>query len=153
MKVPLTSVAFSPEGAAIYLGTENGKLLLLDLRALDKPPKPIIISETGCRIEALCVQVVTSALINESRLTDFLEKGQEPTICGEALGLQRRGQAGGQYQSHRPDQGFADASAASSPILIKCDGDYTYSQGCYFKANQQPCHSPDGPEESILACA
>ncbi|KAL1732477.1 WD40-repeat-containing domain protein [Schizophyllum commune] len=56
MKVPLTSVAFSPEGAAIYLGTENGKLLLLDLRALDKPPKPIIISETGCRIEALCVQ-------------------------------------------------------------------------------------------------
>ena len=91
MKVPLTSVAFSPEGAAIYLGTENGKLLLLDLRALDKPPKPTIISETGCRIVALCVQVNTSPLIHESRLTDFPEKSQEPAICGEALRFQRRG--------------------------------------------------------------
>ncbi|TRM58575.1 WD40-repeat-containing domain protein [Schizophyllum amplum] len=56
VKVPLTSIAFSPEGAAIYLGTENGKLLLLDLRALDKPPKTVVISESGCRVEALCVQ-------------------------------------------------------------------------------------------------
>ncbi|KAL1746288.1 WD40-repeat-containing domain protein [Schizophyllum fasciatum] len=56
VKVPLTAVAFSPEGAAVYLGTENGKLLLVDLRALDKPPKPIVISESGSRVEALCVQ-------------------------------------------------------------------------------------------------
>jgi hypothetical protein len=57
LKVPLTSLEFSPEGAAIYAGTEHGKILILDLRALDKPPKTIIISETGCRIEAMSVQV------------------------------------------------------------------------------------------------
>ncbi|KAG5644241.1 hypothetical protein DXG03_008836 [Asterophora parasitica] len=56
VKVPLTSLEFSPEGASIYLGTENGKLLILDLRALDKPPKSIAISETGCRVETMSVQ-------------------------------------------------------------------------------------------------
>jgi protein NEDD1 len=57
LKVPLTSLEFSPEGAAIYAGTENGKLLILDLRSLDKPPKTIVISDTGCRIETMSVQV------------------------------------------------------------------------------------------------
>ncbi|KAF5386745.1 hypothetical protein D9615_001537 [Tricholomella constricta] len=56
VKVPLTSLGFSPEGAAIYLGTEHGKLLIMDLRALDKPPKVISISETGCRIETMSIQ-------------------------------------------------------------------------------------------------
>ncbi|KAJ6630724.1 WD40-repeat-containing domain protein [Mycena sp. CBHHK59/15] len=56
LKVPLTSIAFSPEGASIYLGTENGKLLIMDLRALDKPPKNVVISETGCRVETMTVQ-------------------------------------------------------------------------------------------------
>ncbi|KAJ7740676.1 WD40-repeat-containing domain protein [Mycena maculata] len=56
LKVPLTSIAFSPEGASIYLGTEHGKLLIMDLRALDKPPKTVIISDTGCRVETMAVQ-------------------------------------------------------------------------------------------------
>lgn len=57
LKVPLTSLEFSPEGAAIYAGTENGKLFIVDLRALDKPPKTIIISDAGSRIETMSVQV------------------------------------------------------------------------------------------------
>ncbi|KAK0482661.1 WD40-repeat-containing domain protein [Armillaria novae-zelandiae] len=56
LKVPLTSISFSPEGAFIYVGTETGKFLILDLRALDKAPKSIAISESGCRVEAFCVQ-------------------------------------------------------------------------------------------------
>ncbi|KAK0439556.1 WD40-repeat-containing domain protein [Armillaria borealis] len=56
LKVPLTSISFSPEGASIYVGTETGKFLILDLRALDKAPKSIAISESGCRVEAFCVQ-------------------------------------------------------------------------------------------------
>ncbi|KAH7921383.1 WD40 repeat-like protein [Leucogyrophana mollusca] len=55
VKTPLTSLAFTPEGAAIYLGTENGKLLILDLRTLDKPPKAVTVSENGSRIETMCV--------------------------------------------------------------------------------------------------
>lgn len=57
LKAALTSISFSPEGATIYLGTENGKLLVLDLRGLDKPPKSIVISENGARIGTMSVQV------------------------------------------------------------------------------------------------
>ena len=57
LKVPLTTIAFSPEGAAIYLGTENGKIIVIDLRALDKPPKAVVVSETGNRIETISIQV------------------------------------------------------------------------------------------------
>jgi protein NEDD1 len=55
--MPLTSASFSPEGAALYFGTENGKLLIVDLRALDKPPKSIIVGEGRCRIECMSFQV------------------------------------------------------------------------------------------------
>ncbi|KAJ7774756.1 WD40-repeat-containing domain protein [Mycena metata] len=56
LKVPLTSVAFSPEGGSIYVATENGKLLILDLRALDKPPKVVVISDNGSRVQTMTVQ-------------------------------------------------------------------------------------------------
>ncbi|KAJ7172558.1 WD40-repeat-containing domain protein [Mycena filopes] len=56
LKVPLTSIAFSPEGGSIYLGTENGKLLIMDLRALDKPPKAIAISDSASRVQTMAVQ-------------------------------------------------------------------------------------------------
>ncbi|KAF8212307.1 WD40-repeat-containing domain protein [Mycena galopus ATCC 62051] len=56
LKVPLTSALFSPSGESIYLGTENGKLLIMDLRALDKPPKAVVISESGCRVQTMTVQ-------------------------------------------------------------------------------------------------
>ncbi|PPQ97522.1 hypothetical protein CVT26_006525 [Gymnopilus dilepis] len=56
LKTPLTTLAFSPEGAVIYAGTEKGRLLLIDLRALDKPAKPIILSESGSRIQTISIQ-------------------------------------------------------------------------------------------------
>ncbi|KAJ7905424.1 WD40-repeat-containing domain protein [Mycena olivaceomarginata] len=56
LKVPLTSAAFSPSGESLYLGTENGKLLIMDLRALDKPPKAVVIGEGGHRIQTMTVQ-------------------------------------------------------------------------------------------------
>ncbi|TFK72737.1 WD40 repeat-like protein [Pluteus cervinus] len=56
LRFPLTSISFSPEGASIYLGTEDGRLLILDLRALDRTPKIILMSQTGQRIESLSVQ-------------------------------------------------------------------------------------------------
>ncbi|KAJ7632551.1 WD40-repeat-containing domain protein [Roridomyces roridus] len=68
LKVPLTAIAFSPEGASIYLGTEQGKLLILDLRALDKPPKAVVISGTGCAVETISVQtkVKTAAPVTKA---------------------------------------------------------------------------------------
>ncbi|OSD08558.1 WD40 repeat-like protein [Trametes coccinea BRFM310] len=56
MPAPITCLSFSAEGAAVYAGTENGKFLVLDLRALDKPPKTVTISENGDRITAISVQ-------------------------------------------------------------------------------------------------
>lgn len=85
LKVPLTAIAFSPEGAAIYLGTENGKLLITDLRALDKPPKTIAISERGSRIETMSVQVhrIPVTFNSKSQLTMHSQKkikgGAEPS--------------------------------------------------------------------------
>jgi protein NEDD1 len=67
LKVALTTVGFSPEGASVYLGTEDGKLLIQDLRALDKPPKSIIVSELSYPIDTLAVQVCLYAF----RLSDF----------------------------------------------------------------------------------
>jgi protein NEDD1 len=58
-KVPLTSLAFSPEGASIYISTEHGKLLITDLRALDKPPKAIVVGEDGGKVVGIYVQVGT----------------------------------------------------------------------------------------------
>ena len=60
IRIPLTCLAFSPEGGSLYLGTENGKLSIVDLRALDKLPKMIVISETGARVENMCIQVRTA---------------------------------------------------------------------------------------------
>ena len=53
----LTSLLFSPEGGALYLGTENGKLLVQNLRELDKPPKAVTVNSEGRRVEALSIQV------------------------------------------------------------------------------------------------
>ncbi|KAI0707653.1 WD40-repeat-containing domain protein [Earliella scabrosa] len=56
MPAPLTCLSFSAEGAAVYAGTENGKFLILDLRALDKPPKSVTVSENGDQVIAISVQ-------------------------------------------------------------------------------------------------
>ena len=62
LKMPLTSASFSPEGASLYFGTENGKLLTVDLRVLDKPPKCVSVGEGGHRIECISFQVKFSFL-------------------------------------------------------------------------------------------
>lgn len=62
MPAPVTCLSFSAEGAAVYAGTENGKFLLLDLRALDKPPKSITVSDNGDQVVALSVQVCATPM-------------------------------------------------------------------------------------------
>jgi len=57
VKTRITSLVFSPEGAAMYVGTDGGSLLVIDLRSLDKPPKHISASGIGSRVECLVVQV------------------------------------------------------------------------------------------------
>ncbi|KAF8559867.1 WD40 repeat-like protein [Imleria badia] len=56
VKTPLTCCAFTAEGAAIYLGTESGKLLILDLRSLEKEPKSFTIGDGTDPIKAINVQ-------------------------------------------------------------------------------------------------
>ncbi|KAF9261241.1 WD40 repeat-like protein [Marasmius fiardii PR-910] len=69
-KVPITTLSFSPEGASIYAGTETGTLMVIDLRALDKPPSIVEISGEGSggRIVAMSIQKKTAgAPISVSR--------------------------------------------------------------------------------------
>ncbi|EAU80615.2 hypothetical protein CC1G_10182 [Coprinopsis cinerea okayama7 len=54
LKLPVTSMDFSPEGAAIFVGTQTGNLVVLQLRTLDKPPR--VISVGTSRIETISVQ-------------------------------------------------------------------------------------------------
>ncbi|KAH9928089.1 WD40-repeat-containing domain protein [Fomitopsis serialis] len=54
--VPITCLAFSADGAVLYVGTENGKVLGQDLRSLDKPPRSTTVSENGDRVVALSMQ-------------------------------------------------------------------------------------------------
>ena len=41
----------------MYLGTESGRLLILDLRSLDKEPKSFTIGDGNALIKAINVQV------------------------------------------------------------------------------------------------
>ncbi|KAG8217793.1 WD40-repeat-containing domain protein [Butyriboletus roseoflavus] len=56
VKTPLTCCAFTAEGAAIYLGTQSGKLLILDLRSLETEPKSFTIGDGSASIKAINVQ-------------------------------------------------------------------------------------------------
>ncbi|KIK59372.1 hypothetical protein GYMLUDRAFT_85986 [Collybiopsis luxurians FD-317 M1] len=78
VKVPLASLSFSQEGGSIYLGTENGKLLILDLRALDKPPKSVVLSETGARMAVMSVQSKVKSVSDAPTKPTAAEKTSEP---------------------------------------------------------------------------
>ncbi|KAF5373615.1 hypothetical protein D9758_000984 [Tetrapyrgos nigripes] len=79
VKVPLTSLSFSPEGACVYLGTENGKVLIIDLRGLDKPPKAIVFSEVGSRVVAMAIQKKTKPII-ETTTTSTAKATTKPAV-------------------------------------------------------------------------
>jgi WD40 repeat protein len=60
MHMPLTTLTFSPSGASILAGTENGKVLVVDLRALDRLAGAVCVeeeAESGSRIVGIAVQV------------------------------------------------------------------------------------------------
>ncbi|KAG5338804.1 hypothetical protein C0989_006188 [Termitomyces sp. Mn162] len=86
VKVPLTTLGFSAEGAALYLGTEHGKLLIMDLRALDKAPKAITVSEVGYRIETMCVQkkIKTGEVSAKSQAAANQASSTEPSLRRKA---------------------------------------------------------------------
>jgi len=55
-KVTVTSLLFSVDGATLYIGTEDGKLLLQTLRSTEAP-RVIAVGERGCRVEGLAITV------------------------------------------------------------------------------------------------
>ncbi|THH28496.1 hypothetical protein EUX98_g5691 [Antrodiella citrinella] len=78
LNVPLTSLLFSPEGAALYAGTETGKILALDLRSLDKPPKSITISGEGRQIVCMTVQRKLKPGESSAKPTTSMSKSVAP---------------------------------------------------------------------------
>jgi hypothetical protein len=76
----VTSLLFSVDGASLYVGTEDGKLLVQTLRSTE-PPKIIAIGEQDCRVEGLAVTVLTS-LVNRVFKSHFhAEKEQALDRC------------------------------------------------------------------------
>ncbi|KDR73718.1 hypothetical protein GALMADRAFT_142169 [Galerina marginata CBS 339.88] len=93
LKYPLTSLGFSPEGAAIYFGTATGKLLLVDLRALDKPPKTITLSVNGSRVQTISVQKKAKTTIDGPTKTPVGASAaiiRKPSAPSEPLPTTRR---------------------------------------------------------------
>jgi protein NEDD1 len=63
VKANPTALEFAPEGGAIFIGTRDGKLLLVDLRGLDKAPKTITICESGNPIQTMSMQVLDTRFV------------------------------------------------------------------------------------------
>ena len=58
----MTSLVFSVDGASLYIGTKNGKLLLQTLRSVETP-KIIAVGEQGSRVEGLAITVRVISLL------------------------------------------------------------------------------------------
>ncbi|KAF8582659.1 WD40 repeat-like protein [Ramaria rubella] len=58
LKVPVTSMLFTADGSSIALGTENGKVIIQDLRAMERDHRPLPVGDEGRgeRIIGLCIQ-------------------------------------------------------------------------------------------------
>ncbi|KIJ69191.1 hypothetical protein HYDPIDRAFT_144970 [Hydnomerulius pinastri MD-312] len=85
VKTALTSCAFTAEGAAIYLGTRSGTLLILDLRALEKEPKSVVIGDGDSPIQAINVQKkskinTSDTKVKPSRDTTKKASGPSPEL-------------------------------------------------------------------------
>lgn len=79
-KASVTSLLFSVDGASLYIGTDDGKLLVQTLRSTE-PPKAIAVGEQGCRVEGLAITVLTS-LVNRVHISYFhAEKEQALYRC------------------------------------------------------------------------
>ncbi|KAH9079276.1 WD40-repeat-containing domain protein [Lactarius deliciosus] len=52
--ITVTSLLFSNDGATLYVGTEDGDLLVQTLRSKDTP-KTIAVGDQGCRVEGLAI--------------------------------------------------------------------------------------------------
>lgn len=53
---PITSITFSPEGAAVYIGIRDG-LRIINLRELDKEMKRVSVADAGQGVVCLAIQV------------------------------------------------------------------------------------------------
>lgn len=65
----LTTLSFNADGGSLYLGTRDGMLLILDLRALEKEPKTIIVGDGKFPIRKIDVQESSKIASNRPPLT------------------------------------------------------------------------------------
>ncbi|KAH9060004.1 WD40-repeat-containing domain protein [Lactarius vividus] len=69
--ITVTSLLFSNDGATLYVGTEDGNLLVQTLRSTEAP-KTIAVGDQGCRVEGLAIAVPNSRADINSRATGSL---------------------------------------------------------------------------------
>ena len=84
----MTSLLFSHDGATLYIGTEDGDLLVQSLRSTETP-KTIAVGDQGCRVEGLAI-AVRRRLPIMPRLSLFSHRkraNSQPTSTREQLVL------------------------------------------------------------------
>ncbi|KAI6166830.1 WD40-repeat-containing domain protein, partial [Pisolithus thermaeus] len=69
LRKALTTLSFNANGGSLYLGTRDGMLLILDLRALEKEPKAIIVGEGKSPIRKIDVQESSKIVSSRPPLT------------------------------------------------------------------------------------
>jgi protein NEDD1 len=83
----ITSITFSPEGAAIYIGTQDG-MMILNLRELDKEMKRVLI--TGAEQGIVCLAVQVRIPSDIAPCTWYLTSRTEKTEERDSLWVDRQ---------------------------------------------------------------
>ena len=74
----MTSLLFSNEGSTLYVGTEDGDLLVQSLRSTETT-KTIAVGDQGCRVEGLAIAVRTW-FPNMMRVSSYSPVEKEQTL-------------------------------------------------------------------------
>lgn len=151
VKVPITSLLFSPEGDAIYIGTENGKVLVKSLRALDKPPVAIVVSKEGDRIQGMAIQAKGKATSTDpapKANTVSSRKPAEPPVPGKrtvSAAESRKARLAAEVRLHV--DGAAAATGAATKVALERRKELKANVAAARKAEETKEPTPEPPRE------
>ena len=112
----------------MYIGTDGGDLLVVDLRSLDKQPKSIPASGIGSRVECLVVQVFYSSPLRLESSSNHRVKAKPLTPASVASSKQplrkplaRQDQNAKTTPEHRPSSQPASTKSPISTLSAKSE--------------------------------
>ncbi|KAI6127691.1 WD40-repeat-containing domain protein [Pisolithus croceorrhizus] len=114
LKKALTTLSFNADGGSLYLGTRDGMLLILDLRALEKEPRAIIVGEGKSSIRKIDVQESSKIASSRPPLTPGT-KLSRPSACSSRIRSPAK-HAPALSTTHNSPQGRTTGPHVRSPL-------------------------------------